>query len=170
MTKVIAVPVPATSALLRSLQKIDFCDAYQVPLRDPQLNVQQAYLAVFDHPPQWVNWLMRIRGLFATALGLQHVGRNGALPDAAFRVGQRVGLFTIQSIQPHELIVGEDDKHLNFRVSVLKSSVNGVEVLTVSTAVDIHNWLGRAYMLVITPFHRLIARSSLRRAATARRL
>ncbi len=37
-----------------------------------------------------------------------------------FQVGQRVGIFTIQSIEPNELIAGEDDKHLDFRVSVFK--------------------------------------------------
>ena len=37
--------------------------------------------------------------------------------------------------------------------------------LTLSTVVHCHNRLGRVYLFVIAPFHRLIVRSGLRRAA-----
>src|SRR5262249_55572186 len=37
--------------------------------------------------------------------------------------------------------------------------------LTVSTVVHCHNLLGRAYIMVIAPFHHLVVRASLRRAA-----
>jgi hypothetical protein len=64
--------------------------------------------------------------------------------------------------------LGEDDKHLDFRMSVLRSpgfspTLGGQ--LTVSTVVHCHNRLGRAYILVIAPFHRLVVKASLRRAA-----
>jgi len=64
--------------------------------------------------------------------------------------------------------LGEDDKHLDFRLSVLRSpdlspTLGGQ--LTVSTVVHCHNLLGRAYILVIAPFHRLVVKASLRRAA-----
>jgi hypothetical protein len=36
------------------------------------------------------------------------------------------------------------------------------------TVVHCHNWLGRTYLAVISPFHRAIVRATLRR--TARRL
>jgi hypothetical protein len=38
-------------------------------------------------------------------------------------------------------------------------------VLTLSTVVHCHNALGRTYIRVIAPFHRLIVKSCLRRAA-----
>jgi hypothetical protein len=37
--------------------------------------------------------------------------------------------------------------------------------LTVSTVVHCHNLPGRAYLLVIAPFHRMVVKASLRRAA-----
>ncbi len=59
------------------------------------------------------------------------------------------------------LIVGADDKHLDFR-AVLR--VIG-EDLQCTTVVQEHNATGRAYFLVVKPFHRLIVRPVLRRVA-----
>ena len=102
------------------------------------------------------------------------VGRFGLKTDkqltslgAQSKTGQ-VGIFKIYSTSPNEIVLGEDDKHLDFRLSVLCSdtpSPGGKRHLTLSTVVHCHNCLGRLYILVIAPFHRLIIQSSLRRAA-----
>nr|WP_298137719.1 DUF2867 domain-containing protein [uncultured Pseudomonas sp.] len=169
MPQVIEVPIPHDCSLLDGFQSIYFCDAYQTPLSKPNLSVQDAYAAVFAHPPGWVKGLMRIRGLVAFVLGLKHVQDSVLVQDQGmqYRVGQRAGIFSVQSIEPNELIVGDDDKHLNFRISIYRSSANDVQVLTLSTAVEIHNKLGKFYMLVITPFHRFITKSMLQKAANA---
>ena len=86
---------------------------------------------------------------------------QGAKPD-------RIGIFKVYGKSETELVLGEDDKHLDFRLSVLRtpdlSPTLGGQ-LTVSTVVHCHNFLGRAYLLVIAPFHRLVVKASLRRAA-----
>ena len=133
---------------------------------------QDVYQALLGRVPAWVKVLFRIRGVVASILGLRHEGVADvpSAPAATYEVGQRVGMFTIQSIESDELIVGGDDKHLDFRLSVFLSSLNGVETATVSTAVEIHNTTGRIYILVIKPFHRAIARATLQRAVDADRL
>ena len=172
MPKVLEIAVPDASALLRSLKVVHFCDAYQATLRNPKLSAQDAYVAVFGHAPRWAKSLMKLRGVVARALGLKHVtGSNFPLVQStSYQVGQRVGLFSVRSVEPGELIVGDDDKHLDFRISIYRSSANGIEVVTVSTAVEIHNKIGRLYMLVVKPFHRLMARSMVQRAVDAGRL
>lgn len=171
MLKVQEVPVPDASSLLRTLKAVHFSDAYQTQC-NPKLNVQDAYEAIFGHSPQWVRSLLTIRGVVASTLGLKHVadGDFSRAPGENYQVTQRVGLFTVQSIESNELIVGDNDKHLDFRISICRSSANGVEMVTVSTAIEIHNAVGRLYMLVVKPFHRLIARSMLQKAANAGRL
>jgi len=80
----------------------------------------------------------------------------------------RVDFFKIYSSSPTEVVLGEDDKHLDFRLSVLCSGQLSPEVgrhLILSTVVHCHNRLGRVYLFLIAPFHRLIVRSSLRSAA-----
>lgn len=123
-----------------------------------------------------ITTLMTLRGAVASALGLKHED-NGDFHDplgcrrgARYQIGQRVGLFSVKSIEPNELIVGEDDKHLDFRISIYRSTMNNVEMVTVSTAVEIHNTVGMLYMLVVKPFHRVIAKSMVQRAANAGRL
>ena len=80
----------------------------------------------------------------------------------------RVGILKIYGTSPTEIVLGEDDKHLDFRLSVHCSnqpSPGGKRQLTLSTVVHCHNRLGRLYILVIAPFHRLVVQSSLRSAA-----
>lgn len=65
-------------------------------------------------------------------------------------------------------IQDQTDKHLDFRVSVLCSAGTTPRVcrqLTVSTVVHCHNLLRRSYINVVAPFHRLVIKASLRRAA-----
>ncbi len=167
------VPVPSMSSLCGTLGRIDFSDAYEVPLSQPNLRVEEAYWAVFGAEPAWVRWLMNLRGHMAVRLGLMHpFGTAPASPEdvPAFQPGVRVGPFTVQSMTDQELIVGDDDLHLNFRISALKSERAGQTFLTISTAVEIHNNLGRLYMFVVKPFHRFIAPFMIRRAVRLGRL
>ncbi|MNW14246.1 hypothetical protein D3C71_2124160 [compost metagenome] len=61
--------------------------------------------------------------------------------------------------------MGEDDSHLDFRLSVLRHRDAGPHGrITMSSVVHCHNAVGRAYILVIRPFHKLIVQRSLARA------
>jgi hypothetical protein len=169
MSQVIEVPVPVACNLLHALKAVHFCDAFQAPVSKPELGPKDAYRAVFGCAPAWVKALLKIRGMVASMLGLRHGGVADfqLTPDARYEIGQRVGMFSIRSIEPNELIVGDNDKHLDFRISIYRSTLNGVEMVTVSTAVEIHNTIGRVYMLVVKPFHRCIARAMVQRAVDA---
>lgn len=60
-----------------------------------------------------------------------------------------------------EIIVGMDDKHLGFWVSIYVSDSNDSEV---RTTVRFHNTLGRIYFAGIWCFHKLIVAGLFRRA------
>ncbi|MEM7636150.1 MAG: DUF2867 domain-containing protein, partial [Pseudomonadota bacterium] len=68
-------------------------------------------------------------------------------------------VFPVETETARELIAGFNDKHLNFRVSVL--SQDGRVFL--ATWVHPHNIGGRLYLKTILPFHILIARNALAR-------
>lgn len=79
--------------------------------------------------------------------------------------GKRIGIFRIYAVSNDEIIVGEDDSHLDFRLSVLRHRDAGRHgSVTVSSVVHCHNRVGRAYILLIRPFHKLIVQRSLARA------
>lgn len=64
----------------------------------------------------------------------------------------------------NELILGEEDRHLDFRGAALVRAGADRRELVVVTVVHCHNALGRGYLLAIGPFHRAIVKASLARA------
>lgn len=172
----VEVPVPAESQMPQSLRRIDFGDAYQVRLNRQALSATEAYVAVFGAEPAWLRWLMKLRGRIAGLFGIAHDFDSGKKLDidhpdcTVFVAGERLGPFTVRLVTANELVVGDDDKHLNFRISTLRSEREGIAYITVSTGVEIHNRLGHAYMFLVKPFHRFIAPLMIRRAVAAGRL
>lgn len=63
----------------------------------------------FD-PPIWTEALIKLRNVLVSPWGL-----TTAISEEA----ESAGMFPIDSETEEELVVGFDDKHLNFRISVL---------------------------------------------------
>ncbi|SCB48421.1 Protein of unknown function [Bradyrhizobium shewense] len=96
------------------------------------------------------------------------VKSSRAVGAAAAARGPVIGFFPLLSQSAGELVVGEDDRHLDFRVAILlRTGAAGGRDLVVVTVVHCHNRLGRTYLAAIAPFHRVIARASLEQAARA---
>lgn len=83
--------------------------------------------------------------------------------------GDRVGIFTLIAKSDNEVLLGDDDNHLNVVVSVHRATIEaGVRpLITVTTVVHIKNWLGRLYMVPVAPAHRLIARAMVKAIGNA---
>ena len=73
-----------------------------------------------------------------------------------------IGIFPVVSETPERLVAGFNDHHLDFRVVVDVAAFADGQQVTTTTLVKTHNWLGRTYLTVIMPFHRLISRTMLR--------
>lgn len=144
MNKVIKTELPQDSLLRHRIQPSDFVDCYSVP---SNLSPRQATNIVTDFP-DWARLLVKIRNSVVSKFGLSSDG-----PEAS----DKVGFFPVESENDHELIAGFDDKHLDFRVSVI--SQNGRVFL--STWVHPHNIGGKIYLKTILPFHILIVRNAL---------
>ncbi len=110
-------------------------------------------------------FLLKARDVLVGGFGLKTVKQKSLA--AEYEVS-RIAIFRIYSISQAEILLGEDDKHLDFRVSVLCSdqqSLEGDLHVTLSTVVHFHNFYGRLYFFVIAPFHRFLVQFGLRRAA-----
>lgn len=175
-----AIALPTSSRLHAWLPGAWFADSYRITL--PPALAQQPPLALFLHlargTPGWVNALMRLRNQLAGWVGLKNLGGLGDIPArplADWREGDRIGIFKLLSVGADEVILGDCDKHLEVRLSLHRlpperSAPSGTEPaqLAVSTVVQVHNRLGRLYMALITPFHRLIVRRTLAQLAAGR--
>jgi hypothetical protein len=163
---VTAVALPPESRITRAYESVNLADAYSIQLpagtsRSPELLAR----FIFSQQAPWISGLMRVRDALVAGFGLKTAKHLMSLGSEAKE--NRVGLFKIYSASATEIVLGEDDKHLDFRVSVLCSSEAAAskDRLVVSTVVSCHNRLGRVYIFLIAPFHRLVVQSSLRRAA-----
>lgn len=160
LTSATAVLFPAQCGIARTYPSTQLADAFAIQLPD-QASRDPEVLArfMFSHQPAWIAALMRVRDSVVARLGLK-TGKHLASLATGARAA-RIGIFKIYSRSDTEIIVGEDDRHLDFRVAILCTDAQ----LTVATVVHCHNLLGRTYLLVIAPFHRMVVKASLRRAA-----
>lgn len=97
---------------------------------------------------------MLVRRIVTTPFGLV---------NEAPKTRAAIGFFPIESETDSELVAGFDDRHLNFRISIM--SKNGF--ISLATWVRTNNLGGDLYLKSIMPFHVLICRNSLRRLAKA---
>lgn len=155
------------------MQGSDFHDAWVIPASDANLTALGQFLKAADRTPRWVSACMALRNRVVSLFGLKNLGGLEQLPrgkaEADYKPGDRVGIFTLFENTPGEVLLGDRDKHLDVTLSVhlTPQPATGTPLVTLTTVVRVHNLLGRAYMLPVTPMHRLIAPAVLR--AVARR-
>ncbi len=149
MSQVRAATLPAFSDLHQRIIENDFIDCYAVTSSLPPRRAAR----IITSFPCWARGLLVIRRLITAPFGLSNDGPQA--PD-------KLGPFPVESETQQELLAGFNDKHLDFRVSVI--SHQGQVYL--STWVRPNHWSGRLYLAVIMPFHILIVRNALKRVAT----
>ncbi|MCH9674568.1 MAG: DUF2867 domain-containing protein [Gammaproteobacteria bacterium] len=143
---VVAATLPSHSRLHTRVSATDFLDCYAV---ESALPVRHAAETIVTFP-RWARALLVVRKVLTTPFGLSNDG-----PPAK----DKLGPFPVESETRDELVAGFNDKHLDFRVSVLSQ---GDRVL-LATWVHPHNFGGRLYLACILPFHILIVRDALNR-------
>ncbi len=149
-------PDANTGELLAGAQ---FSDAFSVLVDDTALDARHATEKMFARPPRWIERLLAVRNFLITPFGLKKPvpARAGATDT--------IGIFPVLSETPSRLVAGLNDRHLDFRVVVDVATSGRGQRVTATTVVLTHNWLGRVYLTVIMPFHRLVVRALLRQVA-----
>jgi hypothetical protein len=131
----------------------NFADTYVVH-GAVQSQAIDAARGAFGRAPAWIDQLLQLRHFLVRPFGLvgksEHLGPN------------RIGLFPILHATQDKVVLGLNDKHLDFRVVV--ELLNAGRTVSLTTLVKPHNLFGRAYLALVMPFHRLIAPTILRQA------
>lgn len=155
-----AEPTTPHPPLLALLPAPVFADAYRITVAVPRLDAPVAAEALFSTQPAWVKALMGLRNALVRPFGITS---SQQLPEAG--LGQ-IGIFPVLASSADEVLMGLDDRHLDFRLAVTVAAAEQSSwQITATTVVHTHNLLGRSYLHLILPFHRLIARHALQRAA-----
>nr|WP_315495269.1 DUF2867 domain-containing protein [uncultured Rhodoferax sp.] len=166
--------LPAHSQIAQRTAGANFADCYTFADPQPGSNAMETYLAVMGYTPGWMNFLMSVRNQAVRLVGLKHLGgmqvkmqAQDHKPAASYAVGDRAGIFSVYYLSAPEVILFDDDKHLRVELSVFKHQQGGQPVVSISTVVHNHNALGRAYMAIVGPVHRLIVPLMLRQSLHA---
>jgi uncharacterized protein DUF2867 len=171
---VVECDVPSGSMLGRAL--IDgayFRDSYRAPLRRAELGIVAIFFAIFAHHPWWMKLLLIVRNKLAALAGLEAPTASEILHIAIkerYAVGDKIGVWPIFALGADEIVAGRDNKHMDFRLSVLKARDGDGASVVVSTLCTVHNLSGKLYLFFIVPFHRYGVRKLLANALAAQRL
>lgn len=146
-------PASDTHDILAGAQ---FADAFSTSTRATALTAREAAERMIGRSPRWIEVLMRLRDMIVAPLGLKTatVARDSN--------AEKVGFFPVLTETPQRMVLGFNDSHLDFRVVVDVSPVATGQRVTATTIVLMHNWIGRIYITIIKPFHRLVVRSMLK--------
>lgn len=158
------VAVPAGSLVAAAFAKTSYEDAWAVDLPPGDTHdVDALARLIATSAPRWADRLMWLRDRIVSLAGLRTSEK--APPDtssATLRPGDKLSIFQVLDRSDDEIMFGADDKHLDFRASLLVQRDGAGSTAVFSTVVRYNNWLGRVYFFFVRSFHRVIMGSLLR--------
>ena len=78
-------------------------------------------------------------------------------------IGDGIAIFDILDKNDTELLTGQTDKHLDFKLSFVSYADGEEKVIELITVVRVHNVFGRIYFFFVKPFHRFYMKRILKR-------
>jgi Protein of unknown function (DUF2867) len=171
---VVECDVPSGSLLGRELiEGVYFRDSYQAPLSRMELGIVDIFFGIFGHHPLWMKLLLVVRNKVAFLAGLDAPTTSEILHveiKDRYAVGDKIGVWPIFSLSEDEVVAGRNNKHMDFRLSVLKVPDGDRTNVVVSTICTVHNLTGKLYLFFIVPFHRHGVQKLMANALAARRI
>ena len=121
--------LPEDSIILENLNKeIHYSDSYRVEIEkydDCSVDYLTALMFSAD-PPKWLKILTQLRdsivGLFGLKTGLSHIAKKPN-KSTRYNAGDKIGFFSIIVRNESEIVMGENAKHLYFRVSLFVKKI-----------------------------------------------
>lgn len=166
--------VPPDSVLeAERIARADLVDVCAWRLNRSDCSVVDLFFAVLGHHPAPLKALLVIRHRVGAWFGLAAATSAAVLQPrraARYQPGDTIGPWPLFFLNDRELVAGRDNRHLDFRLSVLKHRTGTAEQVIFSTVCTAHNAFGRWYLRIIGPFHTRGMLWLLRRAVRAGRL
>ena len=165
--------MPASCAFNPDLAKVYYWDSFEACLSRAGLSMSDIYLGIFAYLPRWMNWMLLLRTKIVSVFGIKgptSAQLNSVEVKKSYVVGEKIALFTLFSQNDNEIVAGGDDKHLDFRVSVLRLIEDGVSKVVLTTVVNPHNLFGKTYLFFILPFHKFGVKAIMSNAVAAGRI
>jgi hypothetical protein len=171
---IVECDIPSTSVLdRREIDAAYFRDSYGAPLSRTRASIVDIFFAIFGHNPMWMKILLIVRNRIASWCGLDAPTASEIIDleiKSSYSVGDKIGVWPIFAVTESEIVAGRNNKHLDFRLSVLRVADNETASVVVSTLCTVHNWFGKLYLFFIVPFHKWGVQRLISNAIVAGRL
>lgn len=127
----------------------DWQDCYRGPLRPADTSARAVFDRALGAAPGWVRPAMALRNLLVAPFGLI----RGAAPAGASGTAFLAQLPVVHDT-PARFETGLTDRHLTFTIRIDVQS----DMASARTLIWFHSVLGRAYLWVVLPAHRILMR------------
>ena len=148
---------PENTQVYADMDRVDYFDSYMIVKNTPD-SVSEITRKVLKSPA-WVEMLTTLRDFLVKPFGLKTGDEIRAEGDADYEFDFAPVLYRSEQ----EIVMGMNDKHLYFRMSVLKVAQHENSQLFLTTVVRFNNVGGRIYFGLIRLFHGLIVTTMLKR-------
>ncbi len=150
--------LPVGTSITKNLSNVDYHDSYMIMVEHDEgiERISEKILSL----PRWVIVALRIRYyLLVKPFGLD----TGKFNDVEKVSKSNFVPVPIIDKNENEIVMGADDKHLYYRISVMKTKVEEITEIYLSTIVKFHNIFGKIYFVPVRIGHKLVVRSILKR-------
>jgi len=163
--------IPTKSVVSQHLHEAYFFDGFSSFTRYENKSALEMYLSLIHKTPNWVNILMSLRNKVVSKLGLKNLGHLADVEknklSSDYKIGDRVGIFTLTFNDHNEIILEDRDKHLNAKISFYIEPNGKTAKVYLSTVVYVKNTLGKVYMFFVGPVHKVVVPSILKKLPQA---
>lgn len=155
---------PSESVVANWYENASLLDSYSIDLHaSEQSGMRELAARTLIDPPAWQKALLALRDAMVMPFGIKTSDTVRTSRDSL----ERVDFFPVHWEGKDEIVLGTDDRHLDFRLSLLRRQSPIGTLLIATTVVHTHNALGFIYLNAIRPFHHLVVRASMARCAQA---
>lgn len=149
------------SLLYHDFPNCHYMDSFEYVIMDKkdQIDVIEIAERFIQPGPKWFEGLFALRNKIVSVFNLKTTAtivRENSTGGNKWETGAQAGIFKVFGKSATEIVLGEDDKHLDVRVSLLlnpcKEKADRKQVV-VTTVVKYNNRLGRIYFFFVRPFH-----------------
>jgi len=152
---------PEKSLVTKDFENYNYCDLFtaETKLDDTVDNITSKIFKL----PGWIVFLLGLRNSIVKIFDLKIDDKEDFQFLDYYPVGSRAVVFTVIDRNENEIVMAENDKHLDFRVSVLLEKKEKETLVHLTTLVKFNNFGGKLYFTIIKPFHKVIIKSVLKR-------
>ena len=159
--------IPRSDKIFVSFGQANYEDSFSLIFETKKIfDVEFIIFKIIKSLPKWFKILLNSRNTIARIFGLKTGGIENITENYErlnIKKDQSIGDFFIILNEKKHLITELNDKHLDFRFSILIKEKEGITRVSLRTIVKLNNFFGRIYFFLIKPFHRLIIHNILKR-------